>query len=257
MEILEFKINSARLQHVITEEYTRLACDLSARFHFVTGWELAEIVEYDLNLLKTLPSGAVQRFAGVGNPFAMGYPQSGEQVLDIGSGAGMDALIAAKKVGHTGRVTGVDLTPHMVRVAGNHASEAELTHLTFMRGDAAQLPLDDDSVDLIISNGVINLCPDKEPVFREMHRVLKPGGRIQIADVVLDSPVGMRSKERVHLWTNCVAGGLLMFDYRDLLMEAGFKEVVFEACYNVFGPAPVASSALKYGAMGWNIRAHI
>jgi arsenite methyltransferase len=257
VQILEPKINATRLQQAIAEEYGRLACDLSARFHFVTGWQLADITNYDLLMLMSLPPGAVQRFAGVGNPFAMGYPRRGEHVLDIGSGAGMDAIIAARKVGPTGSVTGVDLTPDMVRVAREHAEAAGLDNIAFRQGSANCLPLEDESVDLIISNGVINLCPDKERVFSEMYRVLKPGGRLQIADVVLNEPVGQRSKELVHLWTNCVAGGMLMLDYRSLLMEAGFKEVRFEEYYNVFGPAPVASAAAKYGAMGWNIRARV
>jgi SAM-dependent methyltransferase len=251
------QINGLHLRQAIDEEYSRLACDPESKFHFVTGWDLIEILDYDIGLLSGIPASAVQRFAGVGNPFALGLPNPGERVLDIGSGGGMDALIAAKLTGPQGWVTGIDITEGMVEVARENADMAGIDNVRFLHGAAESIPLPDHYVDLIISNGVINLCLDKVKVFGEMYRVLKPGGRIQIADVILFEPVGDRSKNVAQLWTNCVAGASLMFDYRAMLMAAGFADVRFEACYDVFSTAPVASSASRYGAMGWNIRAHI
>jgi arsenite methyltransferase len=248
-------ISNRQLREAIGAEYSRLACDPASKFHFVTGWDLIEILNYDIALLSGIPAGAVQRFAGVGNPFAMGLPRPGERVLDIGSGGGMDALIAAKLTGPNGHVTGIDITAEMVQAAREHAGMAGLDNVQFIHGSAGNIHLPDGCTDLIISNGVINLCLDKPQVFAEMRRVLKPGGRIQIADVILFEPVGARSRNIAQLWTNCVAGASLMFDYRDMLLAAGFTDVRFEEYFDVFSTAPVASSAARYGAMGWNIRA--
>lgn len=252
---IQARIEKDLLENAITHEYCRLAEQPDSGFHFITGVKLAKLVKYDLGLLKQLPKGAVKRFAGVGNPFSMGNPLPGQRVLDIGSGAGMDALFAGRKVGYDGQVYGIDLTMEMVEIATKHAEEDMADNVTFFHASAESIPLVDHSIDVVISNGVINLCHDKERVFSEIRRVLKPGGRLQIADVVLDDPVSERSKSYQHLWTNCVAGGLLMMDYYHLLVACGFKNIYFHECFDVFSDAEVASSAWKYGAKGWNISA--
>lgn len=257
IKTIQAHVKKDLLEAAISEEYCRLAEKPDSGFHFVTGWKLAEIVNYDFRLLKELPEGAVARFAGVGNPFAMGKPLPGQTVLDIGSGAGMDALLAAKMVGYEGFVYGIDLTPEMVELAQQHADNQGADNLAFIHASAESIPLADNSIDMVISNGVINLCHDKERVFSEIVRVLKPGGKLQIADVVLENPVSDKSKEHQFLWTNCVAGGLVMLDYYRLLVASGFTGIYFHEPYDVFSQAEVYSAAWKYGAKGWNISANI
>ena len=180
IKTIQAHVKKDLLETAINEEYCRLAEKPDSGFHFVTGWKLAEIVNYDFRLLKELPEGAVARFAGVGNPFAMGKPLPGQTVLDIGSGAGMDALLAAKMVGYEGFVYGIDLTPEMVELAQQHADNQGADNLAFIHASAESIPLADNSIDMVISNGVINLCHDKERVFSEIVRVLKPGGTLLI-----------------------------------------------------------------------------
>ena len=143
----------------------------------------------------------VESFAGVGNPFSWGDLAPGEQVVDLGSGAGFDALLAAQMVGQDGRVIGVDMTPAMLTKARDNARLLELSNIEFREGLLEALPLEEDSVDVIISNGVINLCPDKAAVLAEAFRVLKPGGRLQIADIIVGKAVPDGAKQDIALWT--------------------------------------------------------
>jgi arsenite methyltransferase len=243
------------LTKAIVDEYTDLACNPNKQFHFISGKRLTEVLDYPSSLLKNIPSGAIASFAGVGNPFKMGYPKTGETVIDIGCGAGIDSLIASRFVELEGTVVGIDMTPSMIAKSKEHAYQSFALNTRFILAYAHHIPLPDHYADLIISNGVINLIPDKSLVFQEMFRLLKPGGRIQIADVLLDAPVSPLAKDRVHLWTTCVAGGLLHHEYLDLLKEAGFTHIEIRDAYPVFDDAPVASSAYKFGAKGYNIYA--
>lgn len=190
------------LRHEVEKEYTAVAGEPDRGYHFNTGRAAARIAEYDPDWLDRVPPGVLESFAGTGNPFSMGELSRGEHVVDIGSGAGTDSFIAAHMVGEDGHVIGVDMTPAMREKATAAAVAEGLHQLEFREGFAEELPVPDDWADVIISNGVVNLCPKKELVFAEMLRVLRPGGRIQIADITVDRPVPEEAKRKVDLWTN-------------------------------------------------------
>lgn len=189
------------LRYAIRKEYAEVAGNPRSGFHFHTGRPLAKMLGYPDGWVDALPAGTVESFAGTGNPFTLGGIQPGEHVVDVGSGAGFDSLIAARLVGVTGHVVGVDMTREMLKKAGDAAAEAGLSHVEFREGYAESLPVPDGWTDVVISNGVVNLCPDKLAVFREMYRVLKPGGRIQIGDILVQKPVPESAKHKIDLWT--------------------------------------------------------
>ena len=189
------------LRKEIQEKYTELASSPELTFHFNHGLSLAKLLEYPEELLAGLPPQAVESFAGLGNPFSVGEISPGETVLDIGSGCGFDSIIAAKLVGPTGRVIGVDMTDAMLKRSRKTAKSLGLTQVEFKKGFAEELPVPDGSVDVVISNGVINLTPDKYAVFKEVFRVLKPGGRLYLADIVAYKEGPDAVRENVDLWT--------------------------------------------------------
>jgi SAM-dependent methyltransferase len=195
------KVDIQELRQQISDKYSEVALMPEKGFHFHTGSFLAIMLGYDAVLLDGLPSGTVESFAGTGNPFSMGDLKPGEMVLDIGSGAGFDSLIAARQVAPDGGVVGVDMTVAMLEKATEGAQQMGLTNVEFRQGLAEELPLEDESIDVVISNGVINLCPDKEAVMREVHRVLKPNGRFQIADIVVQKEVPQSAKDDIDLWS--------------------------------------------------------
>ena len=190
-----------QLRSAVQDEYAEVAANPDKGFHFHTGRTLAEILEYSDEMLAKVPQRVVASLAGTGNPFSMGELQAGEKVVDIGCGAGFDSFIAARMVGQTGSVVGVDMTPAMLERATKAASEEGLRQLDFKEGFAEELPVPDGWADVIISNGVGNLCPDKEHVFGEMVRKLKPGGRIQIGDILVSRAVPAGAKDDIDLWT--------------------------------------------------------
>ena len=189
---------------LLRSEIQRTYADVSTRpdqdFIFPTGRAWALDLGYPQDLLGRVPEASCESFAGVANPFSMGALQPGEDVLDIGSGAGMDSLVAAQMVGPTGSVTGIDMTPEMVAKARGSIAEMGLGNVTIVEGSAEHLPFDDAGFDVVISNGVIDLIPDKDAVFAEITRVLRPGGRIQLADVTIQNPVSEESKRDIDLW---------------------------------------------------------
>jgi SAM-dependent methyltransferase len=244
------------LRASIRAEYAAVAAEPDRGFHFHTGYRLAAILGYAQEWIERLPRGAVVSMAGTGNPFTLGQLDPGERVVDCGSGAGADALIAARLVGPTGHVIGVDMTVEMLRAARANAAEAELANVEFREGLLEALPIETGWADVVISNGVLNLVPDKAAAIAEMYRVLRPGGRLQAADIVLERPVSATSKHDVSLWTGCIAGGLLTDELVALFSAAGFVDVEIVPGRDVFAGAPQQSSAADFGTRGAGIRAH-
>lgn len=188
------------LKREIKKTYASVSGEPERDFIFPTGRAWAEDLDYPAEL-AAVPNSAVESFAGVANPFSLGRLAPGERVLDLGSGAGTDSLIAAQMVGPEGRVTGIDMTIEMLEKARTAAVELGAENVDFIEGEVEQLPFADGSFDVVISNGVIDLVPDKDAVFSEIHRVLKAGGRIQIADVTIQQPVSEEGKRNIDLWT--------------------------------------------------------
>ena len=191
----------ATLRREIQDKYTEVASSPDLEFHFHHGLPLAKILDYKEEHLAGLPEEAVESFAGVGNPFSVGEIATGETVLDIGSGCGFDCIIAARLVGPTGKVIGVDMTDATLKKSRKTAKDMGLTQLEFKKGFAEELPAEDGTVDVVISNGVINLTPDKYAIFKEVFRVLKPGGRLYLSDIVVYKFISDEIKQDVDLWT--------------------------------------------------------
>jgi SAM-dependent methyltransferase len=188
------------LRRFVTEKYTEVANEPEKGFHFHNGRPLAEMLGYDLTEVDKLPPANVESFAGTGNPFSMGKLHPGETVVDIGCGAGLDALLAARQVGPSGRVIAIDMTDAMLAKTRHGATTLALDNVDARRGYAEELPVADASIDVVISNGVFNLTPDKLRTLREVHRVLKPGGRLQIGDIVIHTELSQDAKDDIDLW---------------------------------------------------------
>ena len=200
-QVLAAGVDRGQLRRQIKAKYTEVALEPEKGFHFHTGRPLAAMLGYDDADVDWLPPSTVESFAGTGNPFSMGRLAEGEVVLDIGCGAGFDTLLAARQVGPRGRVIAVDMTEAMLDKTRAGATALGLKNVEARLGFAEDLPAASESVDVVISNGVINLCPDKTAVMREVHRVLKPGGRFQIADIVVHKEVPQDAKDDIDLWS--------------------------------------------------------
>ena len=193
-------IDVGLLKREIKKTYASVSQEPAKDFVFPTGRPWAEDLGYPDELAK-VPESAARSFAGVANPFSLGRLEPGERVLDLGSGAGTDSLVAAQMVGSSGSVTGIDMTPEMLAAARAAAAEMSAGNVEFVEGEAERLPFGDGSFDVVISNGVIDLIPDKDAVFAELHRVLVPGGRLQLADVTIQNPVSEEGRRNIDLWT--------------------------------------------------------
>jgi SAM-dependent methyltransferase len=189
-----------QLRDAIQAEYTAVATEPDRGFHFHTGRRLAGILGYEPEWLDGVPESTIASFAGTGNPFSIAPITAGERVVDVGCGAGIDSMIAAKLVGPTGSVVGIDMTPAMLDRARAGAEQAGARNVTFQQGLAESLPVSDGWADVIISNGVLNLFPDKMAGLREMARVLRPGGRLQIGDILVQKAVSDKGKRDIELW---------------------------------------------------------
>ena len=194
-------LDLSALREAIQAEYAEVALHPEQGFHFHTGRKLAGLLGYADEWLEGIPEAAIGSFAGTGNPFSLGELRPGERVVDVGSGAGLDSLIAARMVGPTGRVIGVDMTPAMLEKARRAAVEAGLSNVEFREGYGEALPVADGWADVVISNGVLNLMPDKAAALAEMARVLQAGGRLQLGDILVQRAVPESAKRQIDLWT--------------------------------------------------------
>jgi SAM-dependent methyltransferase len=189
------------LRTQVRDKYRDVANDPHGTHHFHTGRPLATRLGYDQAVVDALPDRAVESFAGVGNPFSLRRLEQGERVVDVGSGAGFDSFIAANQVGPTGRVVGIDMTTEMLAKSRATVGQLDFTHVEFREGLAEAIPVETGWADVVISNGVINLCADKQAVFAEIFRVLRPGGLLQFADIANGRPVPIEAMRDVDLWT--------------------------------------------------------
>ncbi len=194
-------LDVGKLRDEISKTYAQVAATPDGEYHFHTGIPLTEKLGYPSEMVQKLPAQCVESFAGVGNPFSVGEIEAGEVVLDIGSGCGFDTFIASAKVGEGGKVFGIDMTDQMLEKAGENARLSGCNNIEFRKGYAEEIPVEDGIADVIISNGVINLCPDKSKVFAEAYRLLKPGGRLMIADIIVHEKVSDEAKCEIDLWT--------------------------------------------------------
>ncbi len=194
-------VDAARLREEVQSKYRGVATAPRATYHFHTGRVAARRLGYDMSLVDSLPDRAVESFAGVGNPFELRALERGERVVDAGSGAGFDSFVAAHQVGTNGSVVGVDMTPEMLDKSTTTADVLGLQNVEFRKGLLEAMPVEDGWADVVISNGVINLCPDKRAAFSEIRRVLRPGGYLQFADIANGKPVPPEALRDIDLWT--------------------------------------------------------
>jgi len=200
-DVIEVLPDAEVLRSQVREKYRQVAVAPGERYHFHTGRPLAARLGYDQVVVDGLPDRAVESFAGVGNPFSLRQLAAGERVVDVGSGAGFDSFVAAGQVGPSGYVVGVDMTAEMLAKSRQTAADCAFDHVEFRDGLAEVLPVEDGWADVVISNGVINLCADKRAVFDEIRRVLRPGGWLQFADIANGRPVPVEAMRDVDLWT--------------------------------------------------------
>lgn len=218
-------LDEASILDAVQEMYDDVATCPTKEFHFPTGRNACLYVGYPEAEVDALPASAVESFAGVGYPFLADVIQPADTVVDIGAGSGVDVLTAGLKTGSSGHVYGIDMTPAMIAKAEENIRKADMEYVRVVEGSADDLPLDDASADVVTSNGVFNLVPDKAKAFREVYRVLKPGGYLQVADIVLSKPVSDASKADPQLWAECIVGAVPEDDYLDLARSAGFDDV--------------------------------
>ncbi|MFW6084500.1 MAG: methyltransferase domain-containing protein [Gemmatimonadota bacterium] len=230
--------------------YTAVAKRPGETFHFPTGRRACEYVGYPAEQLDRLPPTAVESFAGVGYPFAAGAIDEGDTVLDIGCGSGTDALLSALLAGPDGRVFGLDMTAAMREKCLANAERAGLSNVEVLDGNAEEIPLPDDCVDVVTTNGVINLVPEKEDAIREIHRVLVSGGRLQISDIVVRELPSKACRSEPELWAECIVGATTESSYREIFREAGFVDVERLAELDYFAASPDDSTREVAGGFG-------
>ncbi len=238
--------------------YTAVARRPEQVFHFPTGRAACELVGYPADLLDGVPAAALESFAGVGNPFAAGVARPGDVVLHVGSGSGTDAFIAAGIVGPGGRVHALDMTPAMREKLDAAARASGMRQVTPLAGEAEAIPLPADSVDVVTSNGVLNLVPDKQRAMCEIARVLRPGGRVQIADIVLGRPASEACRDDPQLWAECIVGATVEDAYVALLRRAGLVDIEVLGRHDYFAASPSAETrevAELFGALAVVLRA--
>lgn len=244
--IPDLAVDPAALRASVQDKYREVALHPEGQFHFHTGRPLAALLGYDQQLVGHLPDRAVESFAGVANPFSLHPVGQDDRVVDVGSGGGFDCFVAAHLVGPGGRVVGVDMTAEMLAKSRATARQLGLDHVEFREGIAEALPVDDGWADLVISNGVLNLVADKAGVFDEIVRVLRPGGRLQYADIAIGRTVPDEARCNIDLWTDCIAGGLSVDDWRAVLADAGFVDIEVGPAVDAFGGAAGEANARSF-----------
>jgi ubiquinone/menaquinone biosynthesis C-methylase UbiE len=217
------KVDSVALEQKVKKMYSDVALNPAGEYHFEMGRGLAEKLGYEKKDLDRIPADAIESFAGVGYYFDMADLKEGDLVLDLGSGSGMDSFIAALKVGASGKVTGVDMTDDQLGKSERLRKERQFTNVSFFKSYIESLPFPDGTFDAVISNGVINLSADKEKVFAEVSRVLKPGGRMVIADIVTEKQLPENITCNSTLWAACIGGASQQDDYRRIIEKPGME----------------------------------
>lgn len=247
--------DATRLRDAVKETYERVARNPETAFHFNMGLEYAvNLLRYDRSELEALPGRATARFAGVGNPHRAATIREGEVVVDIGSGGGTDLLLAAKRVGPNGRAIGIDPTQPMREALMASARDSGLdSRVVTFDGTSEDIPLPDKSVDVVMSNGVLNLALDKRRAIREIYRILAPGGRVYLADVFLGKDLKEGERSDPSLWAGCVAGALLENEIIELAREAGFEDAEIVERFDCFGGSRVETNvSTSVGVHGAN-----
>ncbi|MEF8783275.1 MAG: methyltransferase domain-containing protein [Haloarculaceae archaeon] len=241
-------LDTDKLEREVKSMYQDVAESADADFHFETGRDLAVRLGYDPDDLAYVPDAAIDSFAGVGYYFDLAALESGEAVLDLGSGSGMDAFVAGLHVTETGAVTGIDMTTEQVKKANNLAADTGFHNLTFREGYIEDLPFEDASFDAVISNGVINLSAEKGKVFEEANRVLKPGGRLALSDIISEQQMPESIKSDADLWAACIGGAEQIDSYTSLIENAGLDlaEIQENTQYD-FISERAANACQKYG----------
>ena len=201
MRIEALAVDPGKLREEVKSKYREVACNPDGEYHFHTGRPLAQRLGYDENVVGKMPDAAVESFAGVANPFSLRTLALGERVIDAGSGGGFDSFIAAHQVGSQGRIIGIDMLPEMLTKSRETARRMGLDNVEFREGILEEMPVDDRWADVVISNGVINLCADKKQVFAEIWRALRPGGTLQFGDIANGKPVPESAASNIDLWT--------------------------------------------------------
>ncbi len=252
---MEATVNTGELEAKVKDMYRHVADEPQGKYHFELGRRLAERLGYPPETLDRIPDGAIESFAGVGYFFDLADLREGESVVDLGSGSGMDAFSAALQVSGSGRVVGVDFTVEQLEKARGLAASEGLSQAEFRDGRIEELPLEPASVDCAISNGVINLAPDKAAVFAEVARVLKPGGRLAIADIVSE----VQMKESIvcdaDLWASCIGGAAQVDAYREAIEGAGLRlETIRDNPYDFISDR-ARNASEKYGVKSVSLRA--
>jgi arsenite methyltransferase len=246
-------IDRRELEDKVQAMYRAVAENPAGHFHFEMGRALAERLGYPPAVLDRVPSGAVESFAGVGYFFDLADFREGDRVLDLGSGSGMDTFAAALAVGGHGRVTGIDMTPAQLDKAERLRTEGGFLTVDFTHGRIDELPYPDETFDVVISNGVINLAPDKPRVFAEAARVLKPGGRLALADIVTEKPLTERIVCDIDLWASCVGGAAQEDAYQGAITAAGFHVEEIRANEYHFISRRALSASDTYGVKSLSV----
>ncbi len=223
MQAITNKVDTAELEQKVKKMYSDVALNPKGEFHFEMGRGLAEKLGYDKSDLDRIPAAAIESFAGVGYHFDLANLKEGDQVLDLGSGSGMDVFVAALKVGNSGHISGADMTDEQLEKSDRLRKENNVGNVSFHKTYIEKLPFADASFDVVISNGVINLCPDKGKVFAEVARVLKPKGRMVIADIVTEKQLPENVVCNSTLWAACIGGASQQDDYSNAIQRAGME----------------------------------